>query len=785
MSDENSVRDLLHAARKASKPADEALRESEQRLRLATEAAGMFIWEYDFAVRKISWSDNAAKVIGCRADELSPDIENSFFFVHPEDADRVREKLAQTVESRQEFSQSEFRGAPHYGTSKHYFAHVRIQYDADGSPARAFGVTQDVSERKHAEEALLESETTFRAMFSVSSVGMAQADSTTGRFVRVNAAMCTMTGYTEDELVGLTIDDITHPDDHGRDREERRRINSGEVQGYEIEKRYRRKDGSEVWVHVTVNAVRDKRGRAVRNTAVIQDITERKRADEALRESEAQLRLVAETLPVFILRVDTDLRYQFVNRAYAQRFGMEPQELIGKRLPEVIGQKAYEAAKPYLDRMLAGEEVQYETTVPYEKLGPRFMRSANVLDLDESGRLRSVIGVLVDLTDRKRAEDALKEADRRKDEFLATLAHELRNPLAPIRNAAQIIKAKLPPDPDLALSRDIIERQVRQMARLLDDLLDVSRITRNRLELRKRPVSLTSVIESAIETSAPLIEAAGHRFTCELPGEPVYLDGDPVRLAQLFANLLNNAAKYTPDGGRMTLRAERRDQELIVSVKDNGIGFAPDMQARLFEMFSQDKPALERAQGGLGIGLALVKGLVELHGGRVEARSEGTGKGSEFIVHLPVARPQVGIGAGSGGARTSPVQRRRILIADDLKDTADTLSMLLRETGHDVQTTYDGEQAVEAAERYRPEVVVLDLGMPKLNGLDACRMIRALPWGRSILMVALTGWGQEEDRRRSREAGFDAHLVKPVDASVLTTLIASASGGMGSESASR
>ena len=387
-----------------------------------------------------------------------------------------------------------------------------------------------------------------------------------------------------------------------------------------------------------------------------------------------------------------------------------------------------------------------------------------------------------DLIERLRFEQTLKEADRRKDEFLATLAHELRNPLAPISTAVQILKVTEPSDPEAALSRDVIERQVEQIARLLDDLLDVSRITRNKLELRKSQITLSSVVQSALETSRPLIDEAGHDLTVVLPTEPVYLDADPVRLAQVFSNLLNNAAKYTPEGGRIRLGAERQGDEVLVSVKDTGIGIVSDMLPHVFEIFSQTKPALERSQGGMGIGLWLVKTLVEMHGGSIEAHSDGSGQGSEFIVRLPlVVKNIVPETVPQSDEDEQCVKKYRLLVVDDQKHGADILARLLRKKGQEVHTAYGGEEAIVAAERLRPDVILLDIGMPKMNGYDVCRHIRNQPWGQGMYLVALTGWGQEDDRRRSEEAGFNCHLVKPVNSAVLMKLLASITAERGNQ----
>jgi PAS domain S-box-containing protein len=412
----------------------------------------------------------------------------------------------------------------------------------------------------------------------------------------------------------------------------------------------------------------------------------------------------------------------------------------------------------------------------------RWIASKGKVFCGDDGKPLRMLGVSMDITERKRIEEALRDADRKKDEFLATLAHELRNPLAPIRNALQILEAKDPSQPELQWSRGVLDRQVRLMSRLLEDLLDVSRISLNKLELRKERVELAVVLEAALETSRPVIDAGGHALTLALPPEPIYLDVDPVRMAQVFANLLNNAAKYSEKGGRIRLTAVRSGGDVIVSVKDSGIGIVPEVLPRIFDIFSQAKPALAWSQGGLGIGLSLVKGLVELHGGSVEARSEGPGRGSEFDVRLPVeTKTPIAQPAPPGEAR-KPGTKHRVLIADDNRDSADSLALLLKILGNEVGTAYDGEQAVEAAAALRPEVVVLDLGMPKLDGYEACRRIREQPWGQGMFLIALTGWGQEEDRQRTAEAGFNQHMVKPVDPDALMKLLASRSSEPGATS---
>ena len=373
------------------------------------------------------------------------------------------------------------------------------------------------------------------------------------------------------------------------------------------------------------------------------------------------------------------------------------------------------------------------------------------------------------------SEDRLRDADRRKDEFLATLAHELRSPLAPIRSAVAVMRSFAVTDEDRLEAQLIIERQVSQMARLIDDLLDVSRITAGKLPLKKRPLRLSEVLNLAIATVRPHLDEQRHRLLTSLAREPIVIDGDEARLAQVFANLLHNACKYTENGGEIMLTvALPNESEVEVAVRDNGIGIPSDFLPRLFQKFSQVEPAIERSQGGLGLGLALVHGIVALHNGRVEARSAGVGRGSEFIVRLPVAavsadslppaKPTV-------DDTPRPLVSRRVLVVDDNHDSAESLALLLRLAGHLVETAHDGEAALEVAERLQPDAILLDLGMPRLNGYEVCERIRARPWGQAVLMVAQTGWGQAQDRARTRDAGFDAHLTKPIDPAVVQAML--------------
>ena len=375
------------------------------------------------------------------------------------------------------------------------------------------------------------------------------------------------------------------------------------------------------------------------------------------------------------------------------------------------------------------------------------------------------------LLERDRAVSALEEADRRKDEFLATLAHELRNPLAPIRNSVHILRLTASNDASSSYLFEVMERQVGYMVRLVDDLLEVSRITRGKIELRKERVELSAIIQAAVETTRPLVESARHEMTITLPQEPLYLEADSVRLAQVFANLLNNAAKYTDEGGRIWITAAREDDSAVVMVRDSGIGIPPASLSKVFDMFMQGDATKTRGGGGLGIGLTLARTLAGMHGGSVSARSEGPGKGSEFVVRLPLAKdaqPSLPELAGAPQAVPGPT---RVLVVDDSRDGADSLRLLLELLGAEVRVEYDGPAALDAFGAYQPEVVLLDIGMPGMDGFEVARRLRQRPESQDVTLIALTGWGQEKDRRNSEAAGFDHHLVKPVDIDALQGLL--------------
>jgi PAS domain S-box-containing protein len=470
------------------------------------------------------------------------------------------------------------------------------------------------------------------------------------------------------------------------------------------------------------------------------------------------------------------------NAGAERLFGYSAAEAIGRPITTLIPPERHDEEPVLLERLRRGERIEHYETVRVAKDGRRLDTSLTVSPIqDAKGKFIGASTVARDISQRKRSEEALREADCRKDEFLAILAHELRNPLAPIRNSLHILRMTSQHDQAAKRVGEMMERQVNHMVRLVDDLMEVSRITRGKIELRKEPVELAAVVRSAVETSRPLIEAAGHQLALTIPPEPLTLEGDPVRLTQVVANLLNNAAKYTDAGGQIWLTVRRDGHGVAISVRDTGTGIPPEMLARVFDLFTQVDRHAERTQGGLGIGLTLVKRLVEMHGGSVQARSEGTGRGSEFVVRLPLATTREPTSlSGPKGSASTVLAPRRVLVVDDNHDAADSLGTLLRLLGADVHIVYSGPDALEALAAYQPAVVLLDIGMPGMDGYEVAQRIREQPAFQDVTLIALTGWGQEADRNRTQAAGFDYHLIKPADVSALETLLGSLEGGPGS-----
>jgi PAS domain S-box-containing protein len=490
-----------------------------------------------------------------------------------------------------------------------------------------------------------------------------------------------------------------------------------------------------------------------------------------LESADRPYRLLVEQMPQGAATLTVDGAILFCNQHFADLVGRPLGGLVGTSIRACISP----ASRPLFEALLRGARA---AGTQGEVMLRRGDGSEVPVYLGVKALREGAVGLclmVTDLTEHKRHE-ALLAADRRKDEFLAMLAHELRNPLAPICNVVQFLLMKGTTDPDVERARGVLARQTHHLTRLVDDLLDVSRIGRDKVDLHRERVRLAAVVECAVETSRPLIEAGCLRLTVELPPVPVWLDADATRLAQVVANLHNNAAKYTEPGGHIWLTCAPEEQEAVIRVRDTGVGIPTEMLARVFEPFVQAERSRARAQGGLGIGLTLVKSLVEMHGGSVRVTSAGPGPGSEFVIRLPaVPEPEAASADPDEPAAAAP--RRRVLVVDDNRDVAQSLAMLLELPGHDVRVAYDGPGALEAAGQFRPEVVLLDISLPGMDGYEAARQLRRLPGLEGALLVALTGWGQEEDRRRSADAGFDEHLLKPATLTALQKLLASSRAG--------
>jgi PAS domain S-box-containing protein len=539
-----------------------------------------------------------------------------------------------------------------------------------------------------------------------------------------------------------------------------------------------RADGTTAHLYEYASPLFDETGRVRGCLGVFVDLSERKRAEEA----QARLAAIVESSEDAILSMTLDGIIVSWNVGAERLYGHSAREAIGSSITLIVPRERRTEEQALLERLRRGERIDTFETVRVSKQGRAIDVSLTISPVrDAQGRIIGASKVARDISARKQAEAALRhseerlrEADRRKDEFLATLAHELRNPLAPIRNALHILRLRGGEKQTEDQLLDMVERQVTHLVRLVDDLLEVSRITRGTIELRRQPLDLAAIVRSALDTSRPLIEAARHALHIEGFGQPLPLYADPVRLAQVVANVLNNAAKYTPPGGQIRIMAAQDADEAVLRVRDSGIGIAPDMLPKIFDMFTQaHHHPFGGSEAGLGIGLALARTLVTMHGGTIEAHSAGPGQGSEFVVRLPLAEHMQAQpdDPALGRTRSDTSQPRNILVVDDNVDSAQSLAMLLSQIGHRVRVAHTGQAAIESARAEAPEVVLLDIGLPEMNGYDVARRLRRQPATGRALLIALTGYGQEEDRRRSTEAGFDAHLVKPVDLNTLSALL--------------
>jgi PAS domain S-box-containing protein len=539
-----------------------------------------------------------------------------------------------------------------------------------------------------------------------------------------------------------------------------------------------RKDGSRFWANVVITALREGSGQLLGFSKITRDVTDRKLHEEALARSEERFRLLVEGVTDYaIYMLDTDGLVSSWNAGAQRSLGYTPAEIIGRHYSRFFTAEDVQAGRPWEELAQARRTGRSEVEGwRVRKNGEHFWARAIVTALhDGEGRLRGFAKVTQDLTAHRHIQD-LERAAKNVSEFIAILAHELRNPLAPIRTAMQVIAHTGPTHPARDALYKTIDRQSAQLVRIVDDMLDISRVTRGEFSIECAPVNLNDIARNAGETAAPFIETAAHKLQMQLTPEVVTVYGDAHRLAQLVTNLLTNAARYTPRGGTITVRTRTEQDWAYLSVRDTGRGIDAAWLERIFDMFFHGRPALERTGGGLGIGLAIARRIAELHGGSLHAVSEGRDKGSEFILRIPVMTPDVvkpreeppepGLGVAQ--------QPRRILVVDDNADAAGTMEILLQSLGHRARVVHDGVAALRAAEDFRPHVVLLDIGLPGMDGYEVARRLRALKSDPAFRLVAVTGWGQQEDRQKSEEAGFDLHLVKPIDASDLTRAVSDA-----------
>jgi PAS domain S-box-containing protein len=597
-----------------------------------------------------------------------------------------------------------------------------------------------------------------------------------GQIVSWNAAAERLFGYRADEMIGRPITTIIPAERLAEEQDILERVRRGErVEHFETVRVAR--DGHLVELSLTISPVRTATGEIIGASKVARQIDERKQAERI----QARLAAIVESSDDAIVSKSLDGVIQSWNTAATKIFGYAAEEAIGRSITLIIPSDLRDEERNIIAQLRAGRRVEHFDTMRITKDGRRIPVSLTISPIhDLSGRVIGASKIARDISERRRAEQALRDteealrvANQRKDEFMALLAHELRNPLAPIRYAlAASRKAGNTPEQQ-ARSQEIIERQVTHMSRLLDDLLNVARITRGTLELRATTLEFTTVLGTAIEAARPFLDAKQHTLSVDLPLEAPRLNADPIRLAQVFSNLLINAAKYTDPGGKIRVAAHLEPETLVVAIRDTGIGISQEMIPRVFEMFTQAQRALDRSQGGLGLGLALVRGIVELHGGSVSVQSEGENRGSEFTVRLPLGRASGATQAASKGGSRSDAESYKVLIVDDNEDAAEMCATFLELAGQDVRRAHSGRSALAVADAFRPQVALLDIGLPDINGYQVARALRRAPWARDLLLVAVTGWGQDEDKQRALEAGFDHHLTKPIEPGELERLLQS------------
>ncbi len=767
------------------KQAEEKLRLSEERFRLLVEGVQDYaLFMLDPQGNVATWNAGAERLNGYTAGEI---IGQHFSRLYPKEAVErgwPEEELRRaTAEGR--FEDEGWRVRK---DGSRFWANVVITaVRDDAGTLRGFAkVTRDLTDRKQAEESarrLLQEEAARKAVekhareierqreqlrVTLASIGDAViVTDMNGAVTFMNPVAVVLTGWEPQEAVGRPLEQVFRI----VNEETRRPVESpvakvlreGVVVGLANHTVLIARDGREVPIDDSGAPIRGEGGAVAGVVLVFRDVTEARRAVEA----RLRLAAIVESSDDAIISKNLDGIITSWNKGAERLYGYTAEEIVGKPLSLLVPPDHPDELPEIMERIRRGERVEHFETQRVRKDGSRVDVSLTVSPLtDAEGKVVGASKIARDIT-------ARKEEDRRKSEFLALLAHELRNPLAPLRNGLQVLRLAGNNAQAAEQARGMMERQLHHLVRLVDDLLDVSRISRGKLQLRKERITLASVVGDALELCEQTVQQHGQELTVSLPDEPVYVDADKTRLAQALWNLLNNAVKYSDRGGRIWLTVRREGDEAVISVKDTGVGIPAAMLPRVFDMFTQVDRSLEKSQGGLGVGLTIVKRLVEMHGGTVEAHSEGHGMGSEFVVRLPIVLSVVQERQEEGDEQQDPpTARRRVLVVDDNVDAASSLAMVLKLMGNEVRTAHDGLEGVAAAREFRPDVILLDIGMPRLNGYEACRRIRQEPWGKNVVLVALTGWGQEEDKRKAQEAGFDRHMVKPVEPAALAKLLA-------------